>query len=124
MVGWLALAGALGVVLVPTLVVVLASPVVGLLSPRLYEAAAATSRDLGGLFASACVLPLCFQFLMDRFVFVRGGWFRHRWLHALYDYNFVYCNAVIGLAAAVARLALVALTTLCAISRLDVPLLG
>ena len=122
-VGWLALGGALLLLALPGVVLALAHPAVGVLDSGIFSAAAAGARVLGVRLATACVLPLVFQSAMDRFVFVRGGWFRHRLLHSLYDYNFIFCNALIGIFVVGSRLLLVLATTLLALPRLDVPLL-
>jgi hypothetical protein len=91
-VGWLALACVLLALALPAAFVALAAPSIGLFDERIYFAASAGARAMGVRLATAAVLPLVFQAAMDRFVFVHGGWFRHRLFHSLYDYNFIYCN--------------------------------
>lgn len=66
-------------------------------------------------------VPLCaHRIFANRFVFFRRSWILFRPLYALYDYNLIFTNAVLGLVAVIGRVFMVLVFTLIYFPRLDV----
>ena len=69
------------------------------------------------------ILTILFQNVVNKRVFFVGdyvnSWLRFRWLYALYDYNLIYTNALLGLAVVISRIATLLVFFILFLARLD-----
>jgi hypothetical protein len=82
------------------------------------------TRALGSLVQLVLLLlvPILFQKVANM-LFFRYRWVQHRALYALYDYNMIYVNALIGLAAVISRTTTVLFFSFVFFPRIDYSLL-
>ena len=66
-------------------------------------------------------IPVLFQIVANRFIFFRRSWILHRAFYAIYDYNLIYTNALIGLFAVTSRVIFIAICTAAALEPATAP---
>lgn len=66
------------------------------------------------------IIPLLFQIIVNRFFFFRRSWILYRPLYALYDYNLIFTNTIIGVAAIAYRFVMLFVFFVAFFARLDI----
>ena len=113
--------------LLPLIVLILAAPIY---RPRRrrrhagHPADGVVERLLGvvwrdGVGGGVVLVPMLFQIFCNRFIFFRRSWIPYRPLYALYDYNMIFANALIGFVQTLARINMLFFMFVLFFARLD-----
>jgi hypothetical protein len=123
------LLGVISMVLPPLIVLILAAPIYscpgggaatcGILPTAWWSDFWAWFGATVSAAALAVLVPMLFQIFCNRFIFFRRSWILYRPLYALYDYNMIFANALIGFVQTLARINMLFFMFVLFFARLD-----